>query len=115
MSVRLKWDGDKVLQAIENAAVSGLDEALEYLLDESNKVVPHKEGILQDSGETSIDKDELTGDVYYDTPYAMRLHEHPEYDFENGRQGKWLENTFINKGKRAADYIAKKLQGTIGD
>jgi len=29
--------------------------------------------------------------VSYDTPYAARLHEHPEYNFQNGRQGKYLE------------------------
>ena len=56
----------------------------------SQREVPHDEGTLQNSGTV----EEVNGDVIvgYHTPYAARLHEHPEYHFQKGRKGKYLED-----------------------
>lgn len=53
--------------------------------------VPHDEGTLQNSGavETLPNGDVVLG---YHTNYAARLHEHPEYNFQKGRKGKYLED-----------------------
>lgn len=62
--------------------------------------VPHDIGTLQNSGFVQDGNDEAL--VGYNTKYAARLHEHPEYRFRNGRKGKYLEdpikenrNTFL--------------------
>ncbi len=37
--------------------------------------------------------------VFYNTPYAVYLHEHPELDFQGGREGKWLERA-VNESQK---------------
>lgn len=56
--------------------------------------VPHDKGTLQNSGLV----EEVDGNVVvgYHTPYAARLHEHPEYRFQKGRKGKYLEDPILN-------------------
>lgn len=54
---------------------------------------------------------DLTGVVSYDTPYAVRLHEHPEYNFQGGREGKWLEKTVNEKSKDVLALLARELGG----
>lgn len=112
MSVRSKvsWKGDEVRRDVKNAIISGLADAAEYILEEANRIVPHDEGTLMRSGETSVDASQLAGSVAYDAPYAARLHEHPEYNFQHGRQGKWLETTLKNHGDEAIDKIVKPIQ-----
>lgn len=55
--------------------------------------VPHDKGTLQNSGTVQ----EIDGNVVigYHTPYAARLHEHPEYRFQKGRKGKYLVDPVI--------------------
>lgn len=56
----------------------------------SQQEVPHDKGTLQNSGNVEqIGEDVVVG---YHTPYAARLHEHPEYHFQKGRKGKYLED-----------------------
>jgi hypothetical protein len=79
-------------------------------LQESNKIVPHDEGTLERSGNTDVHVSTkgVDASVYYDTPYAVRLHEHPEYTFQNGRQGKWLESTIEKNQDKVKEYLLDK-------
>lgn len=52
--------------------------------------VPHDKGTLQNSGHVESRRNEEI--VGYNTVYAARLHEHPEYRFRKGRKGKYLED-----------------------
>ena len=56
----------------------------------SQAEVPHDKGTLQNSGTVEQFGDDVQ--VGYHTPYAARLHEHPEYRFKRGRKGKYLED-----------------------
>lgn len=109
MTFRLEWHGEEIKALISEAANEGLLEGAEYILEEANKIIPHKEGNLQNSGETSVDKEKHTAAVSYDTPYAARLHEHPEYEFLHDRQGKWLETTIKTKSARVLEFIQKAI------
>lgn len=115
VGVKLNWYGDQVTSEVKQAAAEGLLLGVEYLLEESNRVVPLDQGPLERSGEASVDEENLIAADSYDTPYAVRVHEHPEYKFQNGRIGKWLEVTFNKYGKTAfkivADTIAGRLRG----
>ncbi|MCE5322143.1 minor capsid protein [bacterium] len=114
VSVKLNWYGDQVTREVKEAAAEGLLLGAEYLLEESNRVVPHNEGTLQRSGETSVDDEKLEANVSYDTPYAARLHEHPEYKFQNGRIGKWLEVTLKKCESEVAKIIAGPIKRVLG-
>ena len=99
----------QVIAKLQQSEIQAIQDGCEYILQEANKLVPLDEGTLQRSGNTSIDSSKKTGSIYYDTKYTIRLHENPQYTFQKGRQGKWLETT-IRANKRVLDIIRKKLQ-----
>lgn len=74
----------------------------------SQKEVPHDEGTLQNSGTVET----LRGDVVvgYNTKYAARLHEHPEYRFQKGRKGKYLEDPIRNNESTLGISFGRNLQ-----
>lgn len=113
MTVRFDWQGDQVTNRMARAALKGLKDAGEFLLDESNKTVPFDEGVLQRSGKTQMDDEKLTVYISYDTPYAMRLHEHPNFRFKNGRRGKWLVKTLDEQSERINQFLKDKVRSLL--
>lgn len=114
MTIRVNWQGAIVSHVIRAAAMQGLLDAGEHILDEANKLVPHDEGTLMRSGTVSHNEGKLQVNVSYDTPYAARLHEHPEYRFQKGRQGKWLERTLQVRKEAVQLYIGNKIRSAAG-
>jgi hypothetical protein len=110
-----------VLVNINNTVPVGLHRAIfealqigaEALLTESIKTSPHDEGILDQSGKTSGDFAKMTTAVSYDTPYAVRLHEHPEYNFQGKGRGKWLEKTLQEEKSMLTALIASRIRAHI--
>lgn len=53
--------------------------------------------------------------IVVDTPYAARLHEHPEYNFSTDAnpqaQGKWVENAIVENRAELGDIIRKRVRG----
>jgi hypothetical protein len=97
----LKRLDTKTLAAAKNARAAVGDELLRL----SQKEVPHDEGTLANSGVSQEDgRDHVVG---YNTPYAARLHEHPEYNFQKGRKGKYLEDP-IKRNQGAFKEIFKE-------
>lgn len=86
-----------------------LDAGLE-IMRLSQMEVPHDEGTLQNSGTVEVLPN---GDVVmgYHTPYAARLHEHPEYRFQKGRKGKYIFDP-IN---RNMSVLGIKVQKGFGE
>lgn len=83
------------------ATMSVADEILRL----SQKEVPHDIGSLQNTGHTQQSgADTLVG---YNTRYAARLHEHPEYNFQKNRKGKYLEDPIKNN----MNFFLKVLGG----
>lgn len=107
------WHGAKAKLAMKKATHDGLYDAIHFLRDEMDKIVPHDEGTLQRSGETVVQGDKAS--TGYDTPYAIRLHEHPEYNFRGNREGKWVEKTIKDPRiqKKIRNHIAKKIDRAL--
>lgn len=82
------------------------------LLRLSQHEVPLDKGTLQNSGETHIEEDYAV--VGYNTPYAHRLHEHPEYKFQNRRKGKFLEDPMKNNLGVFHDFFDKRMGEVMG-
>lgn len=95
---------------IRTAMRSAMHNALDHVLDEANKMVPHDEGTLQGTGTVTLHKIKLTGYVSYNTPYAVRLHEHPEYNFQRGRRGKWLEIAVEQEKSSVQNYLHDQIK-----
>lgn len=110
IKMQMKWMGNEVKAKVQKMAEQAMSDSLEFLLQEANKEVPHDEGTLQISGDIDLDKKKLQGTVFYDTPYARRLHEHPEYRFQKGRKGKWLERSFNKNSDKIRQYMISKIK-----
>lgn len=110
VDTKLKWEGKALAASMREAARKGLWQAAEEILRAANQRVPLDTGVLQASGDTDVDGNELAAAIFYDTPYAVRLHEHPEYDFQGGREGKWLERTINERSNDILEGLAKGLR-----
>lgn len=71
--------------------------------------VPHDVGDLQSSGGVDPDTDHSVI-VGYNKVYAARLHEHPEYRFQKGRQGKYLETPIKNNLSVFRQFVADTIR-----
>ena len=106
MTIRLDWRGGKASHRVAKEADAGRGtmEAAKKLLADANKRVPYEYGDLERS--SGIRNYRKVVYIFYDQPYAVRLHEHPEYHFKRGRRGKWLERTIQDNFGRILGWIA---------
>ena len=107
------WNGKQVEDLVKKALIDGGKDAGENVLEESNRMVPHDEGTLMRSGQVSVDEEKLDVFVSYDTPYAVKLHENPQYNFQQGRQGKWLEQGLKNRQSAIQEFLKAKLSEAL--
>ncbi|QPZ39701.1 hypothetical protein [Paramicrobacterium chengjingii] len=101
----------KIADDIDGRLRNGLAAAGERLLALSAQQVPFDIGTLSGSGSVStpLNAADPTVEVIYDTPYAARLHEHPEYNFQGGRKGKYVEDPALAHKDELGDIIRKEI------
>lgn len=99
-----------VPKRMHEAAADALADILEDALRESNQVVPIEEATLQRSGFTELDRENLTGQVAYDTPYAVRQHEDPTLKHDAGRKDHYLEDTVEQNRRRHLEYLQRAVR-----
>lgn len=87
-----------------------LDTAFE-IMRLSQKEVPHDEGTLANSGVVEPDGEDII--IGYHTPYAARLHEHPEYNFQKGRKGRYLEDPIVENEEVLGLKLGKNIKKRI--
>lgn len=80
--------------------------------------VPHDTGALQGTGVVeplSFPKGSKypEGAVSYNTPYAWRLHEHPEYHFQKSRKGKYLEDPAKKNLSIFREIISQEMSSNL--
>ena len=111
MSTTMKWHGDEVIKKIHEAQVKALRDSVEHLLTEANKTNPYREGTLERSGSTDVDEGAMQASVYYDTPYAIRMHEEPGLKYTDPKaRWKWLEMTVKEQADKVVEYIKRSLE-----
>jgi len=99
---------NKALKVVNGTIDDEMGEIGDEVLRRSRREVPHDTGRLQNSGSNEkVDFAEY--EVGYHTPYALRLHEHPEYHFNKGRKGKYLEDP----AKEVIPTIKIRLSGEL--
>src|SRR4051812_21225951 len=79
-----------IMKRVDDKKMTALGVVADELLRLSQLEVPLKVGTLMGTGNSERGNDEYI--VGYNTPYAARLHEHPENRFGRGRKGKYLED-----------------------
>jgi hypothetical protein len=96
--------------------VEGENLAAERLQTLAVDLSPWDIGTLADSAavENATTPEEGSA-VTFDTPYAARLHEHPEYNFSTdanpNAQGKYLESAAVENKDELGAIIGKQVTG----
>lgn len=88
--IKFNWHGAKILSIVEAASHEGVKAAAEDVLRRAQMHVPLDVGTLMGTGKVSVDGSEAS--VSYNTVYAAKLHQHPEYNFQGQGEGRWLQN-----------------------
>ena len=102
----------KLTKLIEDAALRGVNDVASEVLRLSSFEVPHDTGLLQTSGNVEpYKKDEVI--VGYNKTYAARLHENPQFNFQKGRKGKYLEDPIKNNTNIFIKYIREAVEAVI--
>ena len=114
VSLDITFDADEVLEEISILekmvhikGLKALDKIALEILRLSSFEVPHDTGMLQASGTKEKVRDEVL--VGYNKVYAARLHENPQYNFQKGRKGKYLEDPIKNNLKVFLEFYKKAL------
>ncbi|MGW0465419.1 hypothetical protein ACWDX6_09135 [Streptomyces sp. NPDC003027] len=110
---RLRWNGDAATTAIREAAARGLLLGAEHVLSASRQRVPIAEGTLERSGATSVDEQQMTAAVSYDTPYARRVHEDMTARHAPGRTAKFLEGVLPETAGEVQALIAAQVRRAL--
>lgn len=110
LTTKFEWNGLAVDARMREGAVNGLELGTEHILGESRKLVPLEEGTLERSGVASVDADELTGAVSYDTVYAVRQHEELTWEHAPGRSAKYLEIPMAAESDTVAEIVAAQIR-----
>jgi hypothetical protein len=96
---------------VSPAAMKATEDAANELLRLSQFEVPHDTGFLQNTGTVQQrGTDFITG---YNTRYAARLHEHPEYRFQKGRKGKYLEDPLVRNLRALGLRWSKNVKSNL--
>lgn len=100
------WNGNKVLQAIDNAHAKSLKMASDEVMRHAKNEVPFDAGELAKTGvviqnpanqlEFNISFGGGPGTGFAELPYAIRHHE-IESDFQQGRKKNYLKDPFNEK------------------
>jgi len=116
--VKIELDVSDFLRSIDTklpAFIKASDKAEDEIADEvlrlSGHEVPKDEGVLEGTG--VADRDSQGAYVGYNTPYAARLHEHPEYNFQKGRKGKYLEDPIKENLKPLGEHYVSTVQEAL--
>lgn len=101
MAINIIFNTKEFDNGIENLKQKVLLQNRKALREIGNEIlrlstfeVPHDKGLLQASGHLEMGKEEAL--VGYNKVYAARLHENPQFRFQKGRKGKYLEDPIKN-------------------
>lgn len=99
------------------AAAGALEDAANELLQVANQTVPKEEGILEGSGEVSVDAAALRAQVSYGgeaEAYAVKQHEDTTLTHDGGRRAKWLEMAAKENAARLGFTISVGVKERLG-
>jgi len=105
---RIDWHPEPAISAVEAAGSEGEERGGEHLLEAANARVPFETGELEDSGSIARDGEQVV--IGYSAPHAVYVHAHPDWNFENGRSGRWLEEAIDEEGAAVGDLLGDSVR-----
>jgi hypothetical protein len=128
--ITVRWDLINLGAAIAGRSQDAAEAGAQEILERANQMVPYDfankyghQGLLQSSGEVVRIPNQGAGSVMiiYGTVYAAHLHEHPEFNFQGNREGKWLEKALAVGAQGAMGAMMAEISksfsgvGAFGD
>jgi hypothetical protein len=107
----------KAREEARAALLASLTNAANELLQVANQTVPKEEGILEGSGDVSVDEAALIAQVGYGgeaEAYAVRQHEDTTLTHDGGRRAKWLELAAKENAARLGFTISVGVKERLG-
>lgn len=99
----------KLRAQIEEKAHEAVNNVADEIMRLSQFEVPHDTGRLQNSGHVE-QRGQLAAIIGYNTVYAARLHENPQFHFQKGRKGKYLEDPIKNNFRVLRQFILDSVK-----
>lgn len=112
-----RWNGDAVLDMVNEAAVEGLVECVEDLSARSQKGCPKVRGYnggLVSTHYEQVDGETLSMRAGYNAGHAKVQHFARRYKHKRGEQALFLGQPLIENGRRYLDVIAEKIRQRLG-
>ena len=107
-------DLDPAMINVEERSTRAVRLASEYILQQSKRNIPHDTGLLENSGATDYEyfsrKARAMATVFYDTPYAVVVHEDQTRNYRNGRQAKYLEDAVRDSVAKVRAIMIRELR-----
>lgn len=98
-------------KAMRDAAANALQDIVDNDLGDSREVAPIEEGTLIRSSFAEVDRATLTGQVAYDTPYAVVQEMDVTLKHDQGRKAHYLGDTVEQNRARNLAYLQSKVAG----
>lgn len=103
------------------AALRGLEDAADFVLEESKKQVPAEDGRhdigglnLKETGTVDMLEGKHKAAIHYGGPYAVYQHELLHLKHEHGGNAKFLERPLIDNREREYQIIADAIREVTG-
>lgn len=113
-----EWNGDEVKELAKSAGLEALLDCGQDLKGKSQDEAPIDQGDLKGNCNVS-NPEESSGDITiavgYSLPYALRQHEHTEYNHPKGGKAKYLEDPYKKNVNKYHQYIGEKIKEALGD
>lgn len=113
-----EWHGEQAKALVKQAAIEALLDCGDDLKGKSQDEAPVDLGDLKGNCNVS-DPEESSGDITvtvgYSLPYALRQHEHTEYNHPKGGKAKYLEDPYKRNVSRYQNFISKNIKEALGD
>lgn len=114
-NVRIKkWNGPSIISKKKKSVERALYIGISHILNEANAIAPKDEGILIQTSDVDVNSEDGTASAFYVQKYARRLHENPQFNFQGGRSGKWLEKVVIRDAEKVRDIVANEIKKGLG-
>ncbi|ADQ04404.1 hypothetical protein Calow_0836 [Caldicellulosiruptor owensensis OL] len=115
-TAELKWNGDKVSKAVEQAVKAALQKCAADLQRKSAERAPIDTGDLRSNCSVSPLKREgakFYHTVGYNLPYAIVQHERLDFRHPKGGEAKYLEKPFNENKSLYERYIGEAIRNAL--
>lgn len=109
--IKVNWSDIEAVRAADAGVADGLEMAAREILAASNQIVPFDEGVLAGSG--GVDFQAAGAEmahVFYDTPYAVKLHEDRALKINGGRRVQYLRKAVMSSKPHVLIWFGDALK-----